>query len=86
MNLKPGDLVMVVKPTACCGSAKSLGKILTVEAYVESDLSFCANCNRHVTTASALVHIGDSWVVDEHRLIKIDPLAEQEKTEATEAA
>lgn len=28
--IKPGDLVMVVRPSACCGSTTSVGKVGTV--------------------------------------------------------
>ena len=81
MSFKPGDLVMVVKPTTCCGDAASVGNVLTVESYARDVESFCQKCAMHVTTISALVLVGGGYVVDEHRLIKIDPLTEQDKIE-----
>jgi hypothetical protein len=78
---KPGDLVMVVKPSDCCGSARNVGRIYTVDGYMPSNLSCCGGCGMIVDTLSSLVSVGQRRSVDEHRIIKIDPLTEQDKTE-----
>ena len=42
--IKPGDLVMVVKPNKCCGDAKSVGRDFTVGAITLHARCECPNC------------------------------------------
>lgn len=44
MSIKAGDLVMVVKPSPCCGSVDDVGRIFTVE-IVELYEGVCTSCN-----------------------------------------
>lgn len=71
-NIKPGDLVMVVKPVGC-GCTKSytnVGKIFTVTKIFESN-GKCAYCLKfHGDKISARNKDG---LIQLSRLIKIDP-------------
>jgi hypothetical protein len=44
-TIRVGDLVMVVKPKACCGSASCLGAIHRVTGFYDSCV--CVECERH---------------------------------------
>lgn len=80
-DIKPGDLVMVVRPTQCCGSASSIGATGIVE---QNPLwAICASCDA----------CGDiDYDIDSFRTIqgggyhfstlkKIDPLALADEVE-----
>ena len=70
MSIKVGDLVMVVKPTTCCGNPARVGKIFEVQSI--ETLSICCQwCGdlRVAMTASDQ----DDYARDINRLIKIDP-------------
>lgn len=72
-DIKPGDLVMVVKPTPCCGATFSLGKLF-VARETETKDAVCIGCgHRFDTHFRVLAH--DGWR-DGRRLKKIDPPAE----------
>lgn len=43
-QINPGDLVMVVKPTPCCGHSSGLGRVFRV-SEVSRDLSRCTRCH-----------------------------------------
>jgi hypothetical protein len=76
--IKVGDLVMIVKPTNCCGNPSSLGQIFTVSC-LETETSDCIYCGyaHEVTIAE---DSRDKHWVDLNRLIKIDPPQLQEET------
>lgn len=42
-DIKPGDLVMVVRPTPCCSSASSIGATGIVE--LNPPWAICAHCD-----------------------------------------
>ena len=42
--VKIGDLVMVIKPTPCCGSTRSLGMIFKVESMELLEGAKCSVC------------------------------------------
>lgn len=72
MNIKAGDLVMVVKPTPCCGSLIGVGAAFRVTRVV-LDYGLCTVCGsrgKHVVAYEG--SIGALAV----RLIRIDPLSE----------
>jgi hypothetical protein len=41
MDIKAGDLVMVVRPNVCCGSTKYLGHVATVVDVAMGEASVC---------------------------------------------
>ena len=86
MELKVGDLVMVVKPMSCCGRSRALGHIFRVAGFGPirgfSGYGRCAYCGtRAPVHASAVQHPDGKATFDRNRLIKIDPPAEMKDTE-----
>lgn len=79
-NIKVGDLVMVVKPTPCCGDAGGCGTVFIVESF-ERDRVFCT---ANLTWATVIVAIGESEEFDVERLVRMNPLSEPEQTEPYE--
>lgn len=73
MNIKKGDLVMVVKPTPCCGDVTILGSVFTAGGP-RKKLSFCAYCGHGYEMASVEHPEGGRVLI--HRLKKIDPPAD----------
>ena len=80
MSFKPGDLVMVVKPTGCCDSTQSIGLMFTVKE-MRHMASRCAGCGELVAANDVAVDEANGTVCFPSRLRKIDPLTEQDKTE-----
>jgi len=76
--IKVGDLVMVVKPTVCCGNPAELGIIFTV-AEIDSSESNCVFCGSTFNVLDARNGINNDWH-DVSTLIKIDPPALQDET------
>jgi hypothetical protein len=78
MSIKVGDLVMIVKPKACCGKGK-LGYVFTVH-QIDNTWGRCVDCGYrddgvpHAVTA-------DGFGIDLERLIKIDRPALPESLE-----
>ena len=74
--IKVGDLVMVVKPTTCCGYAGAIGSVHVVtgmhHAYV------CRACDATVITPVALID-GQFEARELTRLKRIPPLEELER-------
>lgn len=73
-DIKPGDLVMVVKPMACCGNPSALGMTFHILSIVKMDC-WCIHCgdNRNIVRAESPLGFGDV-----SRLKKIPPLTELE--------
>lgn len=73
MSIKSGDLVMVVKPALCCGSAGNIGRIFTVLeiSHFEGRCIYCG----HVST-EARVMLSENGGIRLGRLKKIDPPAD----------
>ncbi len=84
-QIKPGDLVMIIKPTPCCGHAPRLGYIFTV-AEISSGLCHCLNChclNCHsvfISSTWAKEAQGDGGMLMSTRK-KINPPADDESRE-----
>lgn len=78
MNFKPGDLVMVVKPTLCCGNTKKIGTSFVV-SELSDRLGSCPYCGHISDEMAANDGVFANFIT--RRLIKIDPLTEQDKTE-----
>lgn len=72
MNIKKGDLVMVVKPTLCCNSSSGIGLIFTV-ASTGYGWGKCAYCSEESKRAIAFLPDGSCGTLS--RLKKIDPPA-----------
>lgn len=85
--IKVGDLVMVVRPTACCQHPGKIGKIYVVTEIFFSKGSFCERCK--LVTKDLIVAVDGSRFINEDgtgggypvsRLIRIDPPAQDEET------
>ena len=92
-QIKPGDLVMVVKPLPCCGSTHSLGMVATVLGIglrAEHRLVACKRCGRLVRSVADLLFTerpdGEMGYVERSRVIRIDPPAQTETTREEMAA
>lgn len=81
MKFKPGDLVMVVKPRECCGNRGSIGAVATVVSRIPSRTVYCTACGFVCANDETLVSLDDNTGCETSRLIKIDHLTEQDKTE-----
>jgi len=70
--LKPGDLVMIVKPRECCGSTNTLGAIRTVSDRLPSDEAMCRTCG-FISKTEGYIPLNDNTVCESSRLKKIEP-------------
>jgi hypothetical protein len=76
--IKVGDLVMVVKPSVCCGSGDDIGQLfISGETY--SGIGICGACGNN-GEVNAVWKDADN-VKELSRLIKIDPPALPESIE-----
>jgi len=75
--IQPGDLVMVVKPTACCGASNAIGEIHRVADVLHSDLE-CNSCKKRFQGMAAYFESGDINPVRE--LKRIPPLDGEDVT------
>lgn len=57
-DIKPGDLVMVVKPTPCCNKSHDVGRVFTV-GTIEHRLSACEACGV-ISTENMVTPVGES--------------------------
>lgn len=73
MNIKTGDLVMVVKPTPCCGNNTGVGVIGAVSKlkFVRGRCKFCGQKDQKM-----LVYLENGKSVLKNRVKKIDPPAD----------
>ena len=77
---KPGDLVMVVKPTFCCGNADRLGDVFVIERISMEKDGECHRCKRFFMAGEWAW--GKDWrIYVTPRLRLIPPLSEPETTE-----
>lgn len=74
-DIKPGDLVMVIKPTPCCGYDRSLGEVFRAKAVERRPRSRCLHCGSLFVNCLAAQRGPSSWGLT-YRLKKIDPPAE----------
>ncbi|MCI2809366.1 hypothetical protein [Eoetvoesiella caeni] len=75
MNIQKGDLVMVVKPTECCGLAVGLGAIFRVERTL-SGRGNCGHCQKKLGAVSVAFGHKGTTVFPFRSLKKIDPPAD----------
>lgn len=79
-EIKVGDLVVVVKPTLCCGRGESVGKIFTVTGFRKDHLCVCGD--RSSGTYAVMDDGFNRRAIA--RLRRIPPLSELETTEHKE--
>lgn len=79
--MKPGDLVMVVKPTFCCNNPTSIGKISSIANGPISSLSQCRFCGKIEPAAWDEVCLGGRTTIEARRLKLIPPLSDLKGTE-----
>jgi hypothetical protein len=80
-DIKVGDLVMVVKPSACCGRLDFIGKTFIALEF-KIGLSNCVYCGHREDRTNI---VGGEFMFHIHRLIKIDPPALPESMEREKA-
>jgi hypothetical protein len=82
MDIKVGDLVMVVKPKPC-GCAGSIGKLFIVTGFDRRPVVFlCSSCGHEWGETSTPGVLGlEDKSINPARLIKIDPPALPESLE-----
>lgn len=71
MSIKKGDLVMVVIPSKCCGSAKDIGKVFIAGGHY-SGPQHCRSCGDETVEDTVWIS-GERAVRPVYRLKKIDP-------------
>ena len=72
--IKPGDLVMIVRGTLCCGETKAIGRVYVAGQHYHGP-SHCPVCE--TISMDASVWLGDNpRVCALSRLKKIDPPSE----------
>jgi len=78
---KPGDLVILIKPTHCCNNATNVGKIFTVtEDWSSHPGAHCYFCNKTTALRTGAWTPLNNYYCESHRLKKIEPLSETEET------
>jgi hypothetical protein len=80
MDIKEGDLVMVVKPTRCCGRAIFGNTFTAGRIRMSTDPSGCGWCGAD-NAATMITEWPDGKVIPLWRLKKIPPLSELEGKE-----
>lgn len=78
--IRPGDLVMVVKPKPCCGNG-ALGFVFVVERIGRFP-GACDDCGHRSTALAAA--FGEDEAVYVFRLKRIDPLPAEDEVERVE--
>lgn len=79
-EIAKGDLVMVVKPTACCGNESAIGMTFHVMSLIKMEC-WCVHCGNHRNIMRAECPLGFG---DASRLKKIPPLSELEDATTNE--
>ena len=74
-DIKVGDLVMIVKPTVCCGYAGRIGRVFRAGRF-NTKSAKCSLCGARATSFVGVLNPESGKFVDVVRLIKIDPPAE----------
>lgn len=81
-EIKAGDLVMVVRPSSCCGSVKWMGSIFTAGPLTGSRRSICICGNKGIKRVAhwpdKIGFTGQEIIMPIDRLIRIDPPAQPE--------
>lgn len=81
-SIKPGDLVMVVRPRPCCGIASRMGLIGVAEiAKPIGDQTWCPSCSFVDKNLANYFFIAPHGYCHISRLKKIDPPALADEVE-----
>lgn len=72
-DIKAGDLVMVVKPTLCCGCTASIGTIFTVKKLICCEEAQCFACGHTAPRVLATRGAGRGPGYDIETLKRIEP-------------
>ena len=75
-DIKPGDLVMKVKPNTCCGDPNMLGVPYTVCEILHRTCTECARCGAIMYQSLVTGTHDPNGGCELECLIKIDPPAE----------
>lgn len=75
MSIKAGDLVMVVRPSTCCGDSSGMGEIFQARAAEIRARGKCMVCQSVITDYFGVQKEGRRWF-QAGRLKKIDPPAD----------
>lgn len=75
-NIKPGDLVMVVKLEPCCGNPYGLGSVFSVSHLRRVIHAKCAACGMESNDVAVAEDAGGGGFCLLSRLKKIDPPTE----------
>lgn len=81
-QIKPGDLVMVVKTMPCCGYDGGLGTVFRASEITQEYVK-CSGCEAVRFNENELVGIDEESCVETYRLKKLNPPAEEESRETT---
>lgn len=73
-TIRVGDLVMIVRPTPCCGTEDVIGPRIFIVSHVETTSTHCAHC-LHDKGVQTIVYGNGVYPADRLRLIRIDPPA-----------
>jgi len=81
---KPGDLVILIKPTQCCNNTSNVGKIFTVKPeWAKESGSYCYFCKKQNSIKKGNWTPLNGYYCETLRLKKVEPLSEtEEQTEA----
>jgi hypothetical protein len=84
-NISKGDLVVVYKPTPCCGNTETIGNIFDVSEIkkLEGTCSFCGKDANGISALSKGDANGIYWI-QLFRLKRIDPLTIDDLVEEEE--
>lgn len=83
--IKIGDLVMVLRPSICCGNSRGTGVIFTAADINHGEFT-CGACGATEEIFYVSKDKGSRYSTQMHRLIKIDPLNEDEVIREEEVA
>lgn len=84
MSINPGDLVVCIKPAPCCGAPNGIGKIGTV-GRMNRNPTYCRACLALTPPGTLVAELIEHRAFCEvHRLLRIDPLPESERTPTEE--
>lgn len=75
-ELKPGDRAVVIRPTLCCGSRRTVGMVIVITATPMGWASQCGACGATDHTGNKVPYdhpeLGRS-VIDRSRLLRLPP-------------
>jgi hypothetical protein len=76
-DIKVGDLVMVVKPSMCCGNPIAMG-VVFVAGRGDADLFMCRHCGHKYQGIDATYNASSGYYFATQRLKRIPPISELE--------